>query len=1183
MSTGLVQRLSVPIEHWRFHQPDIAGAEQPNSDDGAWQEVSPGFSWKGENTKVWFRSTVIIPPSVEGQSVEGLPVRLDVGMDDDGEIYLNGQLKEAFRWDEGHYTLTEQAHAGQSFKLAVRGINGPGDGQLHFARLYFDVVPQFGQYLDAAKFVEMLAGRVPADERAVLEKDLQASEKEIHFTEINAGNFSAVREQLAKAMTALAPATAITRKCDVYYVGHAHIDMNWLWPWTETIDVCHRTWNTAMNLMDEFPEFHFVQSQPGAYAAIEQQYPDEFARMQAMSVRGQWDVVGGLWDESDDDMPSGEGLARSFMIGQRYFKEKFGNYAVTGWLPDSFGHNWQLPQIMQQSGIKYFYHMRCGNGLPFCWWESPDGSRVLKANTDNYDEDVALDQLARPAQNESHLNLPRALVVFGVGDHGGGPTREQIIRAETFQKNPLLPHVHFASANDFFDQLSQQPAAASLPVVDTDLQYTLEGCYTTHADSKKALRTGENNLYTAEVLSSLAGMMGRPYPVKGFDDAWKPTVFMQFHDIACGSAIHSTYDWMRAQLAPAYRFEADQTSGSLDFLTDNADTRGPGGDAVVVWNPLSFNRDDVVRASVYEAGKYHSVVDVLGRHFAAQAANGSTLVFVARNVPAFGHSVYFPQTNVCPPDGITLTDAGSSYEVDAPKCTVQISKTTGAITKLYSKPAQWNVFHTAGDGNTLQLLGDSGNAWELHYTGNNTILTTQAVAVSVLDDGPVFARARVFHAQGKSSYTQDIVIYGALDRVDVPTSINWQEEHTTLKIRMPVNETHVAAQAQIPYGSIARPATGQECPGQKWMDVSETSPAPLQGATPLDLAGLMNARSTDNFDGSGSSYPMELLPAAGQYHLGPNQVPFDLPGSAGNRFDNIRCDGQQVKLPVRAGGDTLYLLAACFNAGRAVKAQFQMGDGGTQSAIFQLNDWVVKAYADNETGFSFPYRQNSAGTDRGSPPNMWIVQIPLPHGATGLTLPRDNEVRIFAATTGPKANATVLHGLSVLNDCKYGFDVTSNVFRLTALRSSSDPDPHPDVGTQNFTYSLYPHAGGWRAAHTEEQALALNIPLLVKVTTTHAGTGRIPSLKLENVAGKGNLIVTGLKHCEDGNGYIFRFYESDGEDTDARVVFDEPVKVEETDLLERTVTKHPLSSQGNAVTLPVGHNQIISLRVVTGG
>ena len=1174
-----VQQFSVPLEKWRFHQPDIAGAEQTNFDDATWPQVSTGYSWKGENTKAWFRTRVTLPATVAGQPVAGQLVRLDLGMDDDGELYVNGQLKEAFHWDDGRYTLTPHGRAGQTFDLAIRGINGPGDGQLRFARLYLNVLPEFDRYLDAAKFVDLLAGQVPAEERKTLEQVLHASEAEIHFDRITPGNLAAVRADLVRAIAALAPVAGLTRKYDVYYVGHAHIDMNWLWPWSETIDVCHRTWNSAMNLMDEFPQFRFVQSQPGAYVPVEAQYPEEFARMQAMTARGQWQPVGGLWNESDTDLPSGEGLAQSIALGQQYFKSKFGSYAVTGWLPDSFGHSWQLPQIMQLGGLRYFYHTRCGNSQGYTWWQAPDGSRVLKVNLASYDDDVKLEQLVLPAVNEARLNLPQSLVVFGVGDHGGGPTREQILRIQSFQDNPILPRVHFAGADDFFEQLAQQPAAASLPVVDGDLQFTFEGCYTSHADVKKALRSHENSLYTAEVLSSLAGLMGQPYPLTAFDDAWKPVAFAQFHDISCGTAIHSTYDWINEQLAPAGRFETEQTEKSLDFLAAGTDTRGPDGTAIVVWNTLSFVRDDVVKVPLPEAGRFHSVVDRQGHRLAAQAA-GRALVFVARQIPAFGQAVYFPETNTCAPDGITLRDEPDAYTVDTPGLSFQISKTSGALAKFYSKSASWEVFGGATDGNALQLMGDAGDAWSINYTGTNQILTTEGAKVAVLDDGPVFIRVRVTHAAGRSVFKQDLVAYGALPRLDLPTSVDWQEEHTLLKIRFPLNATNLDAEAEIPFGSVSRPVNGQECPGQKWMDVSQPVPVQLQAATPLDLSRLYNGRCTDNFDGSGNAYPADLLPAAGRHYLGAEQVPFDLPGSQAKHLDAISAAGQRIELPAKAGGNTVYLLAACVNSGRWASFGFQLPDGSTTVRACAINDWVVNDYPDNQPGFAFACRQSSGGRQTQFSSQMWIVAVPLPKGATGLILPRDGEVRVFAATLGTKKMNPPLYGLSVLNDCKYGFDVTNNVFRLTALRSSSNPDPHPDQGIQNFTYALYPHAGGWRAAQTERQALSLNLPLLAKVTTPHAPAGQIPSLTLENTGGRGNLVASALRQSRDQSGYLFRFYETDGEDTQARIHFDGKTLVQETDFLERTITNHSLVVTGNSVALSVGHNQIVTLRLV---
>lgn len=1181
MRPQIVRLFSVPLTPWRFHEPAVAGAEQPDFDDSAWQSVSPAYSWDGDMTNAWFRAKITIPATVRGQPVAGAAARFELRMTNRCELYVDGQLRDAVRGGTlGRYTLTEHAQPGQTFTIALRTTEQRAN-EFRMARLYCDVLPDFDHYLDEITFLNLLAPHVSSNRQAVIEQVLRDSENSIQFAEVTTDNLPSVRAQLAQGRAALLPVAAFTKKYDVYYVGHAHIDMNWLWPWAETIDVCHRTWNSAMNLMDQFPEFRYVQSQPAAYVPIEAEFPDEFARMQAMSAKGQWDVVGGLWNESDTDIPSGEGLARSFLLGQRYFKSKFGKYAITGWLPDSFGHSWQLPQIMKLAGIQNFYHMRCGNGMQLTWWQSPDGSRVLKANTQPYDARPLVEQLVMPMENESRFNLPQSVVIFGVGDHGGGPTREQILRIQSFQQDPIFPRVHFTSIDDFFNELANQPATVSLPVVDTDLQYTFEGCYTTHADLKKELRQSENNLYSAEVLSSLAAMAGQPYPVAAFNEAWKPTAFAQFHDIACGSAIHSTYDWMREQFAPAFKFEKDQIETNLDFLTARADTRGPGANAIVVWNTLSFARSDVVRAPLADAARYHSVVDNRGRRFPAQA-DGDALVFVARRAPAFGHAVYFPQTNACPGDGLTLGDSGDVYDVETPALALQINKTTGDIARFYSKSAKWSVFGNANDGDALQLLGDSGSAWQIRYTGANRILSTEGAKVSVLDNGPVFVRVRVSHALGNSSYTQDITVYGALPRVDVPATVDWHEEAELLKIRLPVGAAHPRANAQIPSGSIVRPTNGQECPGQKWMDLSETVPAVVRHATTLDLSPIFNSSCAQDFDGNGDAYPADGLPAAGTHKLGLNEVPFKFSGPGTNRTDNIAAAGQRIPVPVVATGDTLYLLAACAGGSQWTQMRFQLFNGRIQSTAFALNGWQADTYADNEAGLDFPGQEMVAGR-KAVPPTMWIVQIPLPKDTAALILPRDPKVHVFGATVATKPLDSTPYGLTVLNDCKYGFDVTSNVFRLTALRSSGRPDPHPDDGTQSFTYSLYAHPGDWRAAHADEQALALNIPLFAKITTAHPPAGSIPGLAVANVGGKGDLVVTALKHSEDGNGFILRFYEAAGQDTVARIDFDRPVHAEETDLLERPLAGQSILPQDNSIFVAVGHDQIVTLRVTGAG
>ncbi|MGH8023098.1 MAG: glycoside hydrolase family 38 C-terminal domain-containing protein, partial [Limisphaerales bacterium] len=508
--------------------------------------------------------------------------------------------------------------------------------------------------------------------------------------------------------------------------------------------------------------------------------------------------------------------------------------------------------------------------------------------------------------------------------------------------------------------------------------------------------------------------------------------------------------------------------------------------------------------------------------------------------------------------------------------------TTGDFSRFYSKSARWNVFGKAAHADAFELLGDDGSAWTIKYTGEDRILTTEGAKVSVLDNGPVFARVRVSHAYGKSTYAQDVMVYGALDRLDISTTVNWREKAELLKIRLPVNGANLEATAQIPFGSARRPADGRECPGQKWMDVSATVPAPMTQATTIDLSSFFNSRCTKNFDGNGGKYPAGLLPTGGTRRLGSFKVPFNLPDYQTGQADNVAASGQHISLPANAGGETLFLLAAR-SAGRlGTDVGFEFANGTRSFRAFDLNNWKLDTYADNNPGMKF-MREPAGKRPHATAPTMWIAQIPIPDGATALLLPQDAGFHLFAATVGPKPATPTPYGLSVLNDCKYGFDLTEGVFRLTALRSSSKPDPDPDEGVQQFTYSLYPHAGSWRDAGTDERALDLNIPLLATVTAPHPPSQSVPSLSIENVGGKGDLIVTALKRAEDGNGYILRFYEADGRDTQARIHFARPMRVTQTDLLERPLKKQTLVIDGDSASSPVGHNRIMTLRFAPAG
>ncbi|MDI6827564.1 MAG: hypothetical protein QME62_03660, partial [Armatimonadota bacterium] len=400
---------------------------------------------------------------------------------------------------------------------------------------------------------------------------------------------------LSVAATTLAADSAIDetniKEYSVHLVGHAHIDMNWLWLWPETVEVCKNTFSTMLELMEEYPQFRFSQSQASAYLPIEEQFPDLFKKIRERVKSGQWEITGGTWTEGDLNMASGEAIVRQILYAKRYFLEKFGVEPKICWEPDTFGHAWTIPQILAKSGIKYYYFMRCGKNEPVFWWESPDGSRVLAFNRGSYNgpinesiKDAVIDLAKR-------YDVKDAMFVYGVGDHGGGPTREDIEKALELGKRKDFPNVKFDTAVGFFDTILAQKK--DFPVIRDELNFVFRGCYTSHSDIKKMNRTLENLLPTAELFSAMASPFGFKYPDTDFVIAWRNTCFNQFHDILDGTAIHGSYEYSKQLFDEAHAIGDKALKGALKTLSAEVNTLG-AGIPLIVFNPLSWQRTDSV-------------------------------------------------------------------------------------------------------------------------------------------------------------------------------------------------------------------------------------------------------------------------------------------------------------------------------------------------------------------------------------------------------------------------------------------------------------------------------------------------------------------------------------------------------------------------------------------------------------
>ncbi len=271
-----------------------------------------------------------------------------------------------------------------------------------------------------------------------------------------------------------------SRKDTIQVVGHAHMDMNWKWTYSESMKMCNDNLRQTVAFMDEYPDFTMIQSQAAVYRFVEMVDPPLFKRVQEYVKKGRLELGGGSWVEGDENLPSGEATSRSFLLGQRYFQSRFGKMAHIGWLPDDFGHISQMPQILKLAGCDYFYFFRAKPYKGTFWWVSSDSSKVLCYANDNYNG-----RITPELKNEVDKYSPvkrRILQITGVGDHGGGPTRANIELIHKLDKTPGYPSVKFTTAGDFFKKLEKEMDGR--PTHHGEMQFVCEGCYTNVADIK---------------------------------------------------------------------------------------------------------------------------------------------------------------------------------------------------------------------------------------------------------------------------------------------------------------------------------------------------------------------------------------------------------------------------------------------------------------------------------------------------------------------------------------------------------------------------------------------------------------------------------------------------------------------------------------------------------------------------
>ncbi|MGH9041470.1 MAG: alpha-mannosidase [Acidimicrobiia bacterium] len=799
---------------------------------GPFEPFAVGDAWGPAWGTTWFRVAGEVPASWAGEEVvlrlehahrsNGAGVyRDDIAHGGESLVYQDGVPRWGMSPPHRAVVILNRAQGGERVDLLVEGAANPalpermagvdwpllrpdpgGEPCFTLARAEL-AVRRREVYALAADLRIVLGLAARSEDPAVVDhahEALAAAGAVLDPSDV-AGTAGFARQQLKAVLTRPAGPGAPR----VSAVGHAHIDTAWLWPLRESVRKCARTFATAVTLMEDFPEYHFVCSAAQHLAWMEERYPTLFARISERVVAGQFGPVGGMWVEADCNVPSGESLVRQIVLGKRFFESRFGIDCTELWLPDAFGYTAALPQIMAAAGVNWFVSQKLSwndtNAFPHhtFWWEGIDGTRVRAhfPTADTYNGNMSPLEVIRSARAK------RSLYPFGYGDGGGGPTREMLEAARRLVDMAGVPKVAVEATGTFFAAVEADPAP--LPTWRGDLYLeTHRGTFTSQGAIKAGNRRAEGALQAAELWSAAGvGVTGAPsaftWPAEELEAAWKMLLVNQFHDILPGSGIRWVAEQAVTELTDVRRRADALAAAALDHLAGAVDTTGRV-EPVVVFNPTPFARRELVS---HDGRVFMADVPALG--YAVAQAEPATPVPQSRGT-------------VRPEGGARLSNEHLDLSFDA----------AGRLVSVCDRDHAREVLAAGRAGNEFHLHEDRPrdyDAWDVdrEYLDHVQVLDEPA-EWELLGDGRLRLRRRF----GASSIDQTVVLAAGSRRVDFVTEVDWHEDHKFLKVAFPVAVTAPEATFEIQFGQLRRPTTEDndfdrarfEVCAQRWADLS---------------------------------------------------------------------------------------------------------------------------------------------------------------------------------------------------------------------------------------------------------------------------------------------------------------------------------------------------------------------------
>lgn len=834
-----------------------------------WEYFKAGDKWGGKDKHFWFMTQISIPQDYDGKNIV-----FEVKTGKEGQwdavnpqflVYINEKPVQGLDVNHNEVLLSENAKANEVYNIALYAYSGMNEDMvdLHscISILDKDIDRLFYNIKVPVEVAELLGDN---DKRkhdilnylteAINMLDLRKPYSEVFYDSVIRTNKYLEDEFYEGYCQQYCQQEDIVEIC----VGHTHIDVAWMWTLAQTREKVARSFSTVLNLMKQYPEYIFMSSQPQLYKYVKEDHPDIYEQIKQRVSEGRWETEGAMWLEADCNLTSGESLVRQIIFGKRFFKEEFGKDNKILWLPDVFGYSAALPQILKKCGVDYFMTTKISwneyNKMPYdtFMWRGLDGSEVMthfistrdydkeqsSLNMTTYNGNINASQVMGCWQRYQHKDINNVVLnCFGYGDGGGGVTKEMLENARRLEKGiPGCPKVKMGTALEYFSKIDDKlKNNKKLPKWVGELYLECHrGTYTSMARNKRYNRKTEFLNLDTELLSTVNMILvNGNYAQKEINDCWETTLLNQFHDIIPGSSIKEVYEDSKRDYISINAKANEILNSAFSSLAANIKIISK---SVIVFNQLSFNRNDIVKFKLPNSWKNVKVYDG-EKELSTQIIEGNEVIFFGQDIPSKGYKVFTVEEDTIDNESnVSATIAPVTPIADKSLCNKYFEihfDESGNITAIYDKFNNREILKPGEKGNVLQAFEDKPHkfdAWDINiYYQEKMWEINDVEKIEVTELGPVRTCISIKKRFLDSTIVQNIYIYNDIARIDFFTKIDWKEKQILLKAAFPVDISSNKATYEIQYGNVERPthwntswdyAMFEVC-AHKWADLSE--------------------------------------------------------------------------------------------------------------------------------------------------------------------------------------------------------------------------------------------------------------------------------------------------------------------------------------------------------------------------